>query len=84
MQVITDEQAKANIAANLRRLRGTTSLNSLAKSVGTCAIHISRMEKGEHLPTGGLIARLAEALNTTADELLGPVPKREKKSAISS
>lgn len=82
MQVITDEQAKANIAANVRRLRGDMSLNALARAVGTYPIHITRIERGQHMPTGGLIARLAEALQTTADELLGPVPKTRKKTAI--
>jgi transcriptional regulator with XRE-family HTH domain len=81
MQVITDEQAKANVAANVKRLRGTRSRGWLAREVGTYPIHITRIERGDHMPTGGLIARLAEALSTTADALLGPPENRRKKSA---
>jgi transcriptional regulator with XRE-family HTH domain len=68
--VLTDEQAKANIAANVARLRGARTRSWLARECGTYPIAITRIERGDHLPTSGLLARLAEALDTTADALL--------------
>ncbi len=68
--VITDDQARANIAANVKRLRGNRSRYWLAQQVGTHPIAITRLERGENLPGAGLLARLAEALETTADALL--------------
>lgn len=68
--MLTDEQAMANIAANVRRLRGERSLSWLAREAGTYPINITRVENGENLPGAGLLARLAEALGTTTDALL--------------
>lgn len=68
--MITDQQAMANIAANVCRLRGDRSRSWLARECGTYAINITRIESGKHLPTSGLLARLAEALDTTTDALL--------------
>lgn len=70
MQVLTDKQAKANIAANVQRLRGNRSRGWLAREAGTYPINITRIEAGEHMPGSGLLARLAEALDTTTDALL--------------
>jgi len=85
MQAITDEQAKRNIAANVKRLRGDRSLNWLARQVGTCPIHITRLERASHLPTSGLLARLAGALGVTTDDLLRmPVEKKRKKQQSSA
>jgi transcriptional regulator with XRE-family HTH domain len=78
--VLTDEQAMANIAANVTRLRGERSLNSLARAANTYAINISRIETGENLPGAGLLSRIAEALGVTVDDLLSPPPGPEKKS----
>ena len=70
MQVLTDKQALANLAANIHRLRGDRSLAWLAKEAGTYPINIARIENAESMPGAGLVARIAEALETTADALL--------------
>ena len=71
--MLTDEKAKKNIAKNVSRLRGDRSRSWLARQVGTYTINISRIEAEKHLPQSGLLARLAEALGVTADDLLGKV-----------
>lgn len=68
--MLTDEQAMANIAANVRRLRGDRSRAWLARETETYPINITRIESAENLPGSGLLARLAEALGTSADALL--------------
>lgn len=79
--VLTDDQATANIAANVTRLRGARSKYWLAKACGTHPIHITRIERAEHMPSSGLLARLAEALETTADALLSVDATKNSKKA---
>lgn len=69
-KVLSDKQAMANIAANVTKLRGLRSRTWLAKACGTYPINITRIENAENLPSSGLLARLAEALETTTDALL--------------
>lgn len=83
---ITDEEAKANIAANCRRLRGERSLSEIARACcikeWTCyPATIQQIETGRHLSNSGLLARLAEALGTTTDALLAPPPKKKSRRA---
>lgn len=78
--VITDEEAKTNIGANLFRLRGEKSLYWLARQIGVSTIAVSRIERGLHMPGAGLLARIAQALGTTADELLGDPPKKSRRN----
>ena len=81
--VMTDKQARANIAANVTRLRGDRSRYWLAQRCGTHPIHITRIERAENLPTAGLLARLAEALETSTDALLSmDATAAEKKMAM--
>lgn len=70
--VITDVEAKKNIAENVRRLREAMDISRyrLAKMVGVHTIQISRIEDAEHAPGVGLLARIAEALSSTADDLM--------------
>jgi transcriptional regulator with XRE-family HTH domain len=68
--VLTDAEARQNIAANVRRLRGDRSLSWLAKEIGTSPIQISRIEAGINLPGAGILARLAETLAVSTDDLL--------------
>jgi transcriptional regulator with XRE-family HTH domain len=78
--VITDEQAKEYIGDNVARLRGTRSRSWLARTVGTFPINITRIERGTHLPQAGLLCRLAEALDTSMEELISPPPGKSKKT----
>ena len=70
--VITDKDAKRNIAANVRRLlkaRGWRAVD-LAKATSENEMRISYLLREKRLPTAAFLARLAEALDTTTDELL--------------
>ena len=78
--MITDEQAKTNIGANVSKLRANRSRSWLAREVGTYPINITRIEAGEHMPGSGLLSRLAEALKTTSDALLGRSQKKSRRS----
>lgn len=70
--VISDDEARGNIAKNVKALRAAMDISRyrLAKMVGVHTIQISRIEEAEHAPGVGLLARIAEALGTTADALM--------------
>lgn len=71
MEVVTDDEAKRNIARNMARLRGTKiTYSDLARKAGTFPANISKIEKGEHMPGAALLSRIAEALGVTADHLM--------------
>ena len=74
--VITDDQARANIAANVARLRAGRTLSRLAEECGTYPANIQRIEEGRSLPGAGLLARLADALGTSTDALLARMQPR--------
>jgi transcriptional regulator with XRE-family HTH domain len=79
--VISDEKAKANIAANVRRLRGDRSFGEVARACCTKDWHaypatIQQIESGRFMPGSGLLARVAEALGVTANDLLSDPPKK--------
>ncbi len=70
--MITDEQAKAWIASNVSRLmkeRGLTQVD-LAAITGEQQMRIWRLANGLHLPSSAVIKRVAEALETTVDDLM--------------
>jgi transcriptional regulator with XRE-family HTH domain len=70
--VITDEQAKEWIAANVSRLmkeRGLTQVD-IAAITGEQQMRIWRIANGLNLPSSAVLKRVAEALETTADELM--------------
>lgn len=70
--VITDAAARANIAANIQRLRERHDLSryGLAKLVNATTIQITRIERGDHVPGPALLSRIAEALKTSTDKLI--------------
>lgn len=81
MQVLTDKQVLANIAANVERLRGDRSKSWLAREVGVHTIQITRIEAAENMPGSGLLVRLSEALGVKTDDLTEQEPLPEKKSS---
>jgi transcriptional regulator with XRE-family HTH domain len=70
--VLDDNQAKLNIAANLSRLldeRGMTRYR-LAQLTGENQSTLHDIIHGARLPKIGILARIAEALEVTIDDLV--------------
>lgn len=72
------DTAKHYLASNIRRVRkmlGMTQV-SLAESSGVDQGTISLIETGKTTPNCFDVANIAEALNTTTELLLKPVPSQ--------
>lgn len=80
MSTVSDDQALKNISVNVVALRGQRSQYWLAKSTGTYPSNIARIENGESMPGGGLLSRLADALETSVDYLLADHSKKSRKT----
>ena len=80
--MITDKDAKRNLVANLARLMENRDINQtqLAELTKQPINTISRACRGENVPRGTVLARLAEALDVSIDRLLGPPPEFSEKS----
>lgn len=80
--MITDEEAKDNLAANVLRLLESRQINQseLARLTGEPVMTISRVCRAQHIPLATVLARLAEALDVSIDRLLGPPPEFSEKS----
>lgn len=70
--MITDDQAKALVSANITRLLAARGWKQrdLAEATGENDMTISRIVRGSNVPGVGLISRIADALNVSVDELL--------------
>lgn len=84
--VISDELALKNIAANVRRLRGDRSYGEIARACCTekwkaYPATIQQIESGRFMPGSGLLARVAEALGVTPNDLLIDPPKKNGRSS---
>lgn len=79
--VVTDAEAKRNIAANVSRLLGVRgwSQKQLASATGETNMIISRIVRGVHVPNAATLARIAEALDTSTDILLDEPPKENSR-----
>lgn len=77
---MTDDEALKNISENVVRLRGQRSQYWLAKATQTYPANIARIENGESMPGGGLLSRIAEALETTVDYLLSDHGKKSRRT----
>jgi transcriptional regulator with XRE-family HTH domain len=77
---VSDTQALKNISKNVVRLRGQRSQYWLAKQCDTYPANIARIESGDSMPGGGLLSRIAEALDTTVDYLLADHLKKSQKT----
>lgn len=83
---MTDKEALENIAANVRRLRGDRSYGDIARACCTedwtaYPATIQQIESGRHLPSAGLLARVAEALGVTPNDLLNEPPKNNRRAS---
>lgn len=69
---MTDAEAKA-FSAELKRLRAEAGLTGAAfgELVGCSGVYISQLERGMKKPSPQLAARIAEAFNTTVEEMIG-------------
>lgn len=82
MTVITSEELKSHVSANVSRLlaeRGM-SVYRLAKLTGEPQNTVYRIVRGENEPGSVLLARIAEALGVAVDVLLA-TPKKTRNSA---
>ncbi len=82
--MLTEDQAKQNIAANLRRIMESRNLSQseLARMTGDHQTAISRIIHAQNSPGVAFLARLAEALQTTVDYLIAAPPESaNRKSA---
>lgn len=72
--VVTNEDARVNIAENLQRLLAALGWKQadLARATGENEMTISYLVRGARLPSAALLARVAEALQTTVEHLLTP------------
>ena len=76
--VITDTEAKQRIATNIRSYleQSGWSQADLARAANTTEMAISYAVRGKTAPGAALLARIAEALSVTMDDLLAESPKK--------
>jgi transcriptional regulator with XRE-family HTH domain len=85
--VVTDTEAKDNVAENVSRLMQQLGMNQvqLGAKTGESKMRISLVCRGIHQPTAGFLGRLAEALGVSADFLLNDpaenFPKKSRRTA---
>ena len=74
--MISDDQARQNIAANLQRIMGERGISQtrLASMTGQPIMTISRLVRGQNEPRIALVAQVAEALDVSMDRLVSPPP----------
>lgn len=82
--MISNEVAKENIPANVRRLLDAKQLSQadLARLTGENNMYISRVVRGEILPNAPALARIAEALGVTSEKLM-TISKNSRKHTCS-
>lgn len=68
---MTDEELAGVIGENVRSLRAAAGLTQaqLGEAVGMAVPHVSRLEKGGHLPSLRTLNRVANALGVTVCRL---------------
>lgn len=87
MATVTNAEAAENIAENVARLLADRDWSQRELSRRTKDPHMSIVNalSGDHIPNAGILARMAEALETTVDSLLSrPKAKTPKKSRRSA
>jgi transcriptional regulator with XRE-family HTH domain len=83
MEVITDKDELANLAANLRlelHDRGWKQFD-LAQASGVPHYTVSRILHSKCDPSLSAVSRLAKALRTKIDVLISPPPRRKLRDA---
>lgn len=75
--MITDDEVRVNIAANLSRIlknRGW-SQRELCRKCGEKPMVVNAAINGRHIPRASTLARIAEALDVCMDRLVAPCGK---------
>jgi len=72
--MVSDAEARLNIKANLNRMLATRGITrtKLAQLTGDPLMTISVCVAGKNTPNAALLARIAEALDTSVDLILAP------------
>jgi transcriptional regulator with XRE-family HTH domain len=81
--IISDEEAKARLAKNVRRLlseRGWKG-SDLARATRENEVRVSNLLRAQTVASGAFVARVAEALEVSIDCLFAPSRKNFGKSA---
>lgn len=78
--VITDEDARANISANIKAILRQRDLSQywLARVSGENQMTVSRIARGIVMPGAAVLHRIAEALGVSSDFLISH--RQQKKS----
>lgn len=80
---MTDDELAAIISANVRAARVAAEMTQreLAKACGIAFPHISRLEKGTHLPSVKTLKKVADALKVPICSLIDSPDATDEKSA---
>lgn len=90
--MLTPDEARANISANLELLidgvavtqsNVARAIKEPAEEIQNARMRVHRYYKGHTLPDAAALARLAEALGVTTDSLLAKPTKRPRKRKAS-
>ena len=78
---MTDEELAAVIGRNVRAARADAGLTQgeLAERSGIAVPHISRLEKGTHLPSVSTLKKVSDALGVPICAFLDPAEQKPKK-----
>lgn len=76
--MLTDAEVLENLGANIRRLLDDRGWNQTELVGRTRENHatISRIINGKQMPTAGIVARIAEAFDVSADRLVQAPPQK--------
>lgn len=79
--MLTDDQIKANMSANLRRLLDSRhwAQSDLAREADVKEMMVSLVIRGKSLPGIAIASRIAEALETSIDKLIMPPPEKNSR-----
>lgn len=76
--VLTDDQAKVFLAANLRRILAARklSLRALGRLINETPMRLSNISRGAVIPDVACVSRIAEALDVSIEALLRPCEEK--------
>jgi len=80
--VITDDQARKNVAANVKRLLDEKGMSQsdLARATGETFMTISRVVRAQNVASYAVVCRIAEALGVKSDDLHQTPQKPSRKA----